>query len=75
MIIEFSKGKIITSVNEVQVRLHDSPVILSAMVDDIQCRASAIMLVADGGSVRWTLTLDSVAQLIQVCDEIGIEYQ
>lgn len=75
MIIQFSKGKIVTSPFELQVRFNDMPVMLSAMVDDIQCRAEAIMLIADAGAVRWTLKLDNIPQLIQVCDELGIQYQ
>lgn len=71
MIVQFSAGKLILTPFEVQVRL-DNGCQLYAMVDDIKFHQDALMLVADAGAVRWNIRLDSIEQLQDIKDELGI---
>ncbi|ABV87228.1 DUF3389 family protein [Shewanella pealeana] len=71
MIVQFSAGKLIVTPFEVQVRL-DNGCQLYAMVDDIKFHLDALMLVADAGAVRWNIRLDSIEQLQDIKDELGI---
>ncbi|GIU07525.1 MULTISPECIES: DUF3389 family protein [unclassified Shewanella] len=71
MIVQFSVGKLIISPFEVQVRLENGCQ-LYAMVDDIKFHQDALMLVADAGAVRWNLKLDSIEQLQDIKQELGI---
>ena len=71
MIIHFAAGKFIVSPFEVQVRL-DNGCLLYAMVDDIKFHQDALMVVADAGAVRWNIKLDSIEQLQQIMQELGI---
>lgn len=71
MLIHFSKGKIIASPFEIQVRL--AGVTLTALAEDIKCHAEALLLIANAGAVSWTLVLDNLEQLQQLCEQLGIE--
>jgi hypothetical protein len=73
MVITFSQGKIIVTPFEVQVRLDVAKLVLQALVDDIQLRTGALLLVADGGGVRWSLTLDNAEQFELLQSELGID--
>lgn len=72
MVITFSLGKIILSMHEIQIKLSDGGLSLYAMAEDVRVVRDALMLVADGGAVRWSLKLDSSEQLETVIDELGI---
>ncbi|GGI76700.1 DUF3389 family protein [Shewanella gelidii] len=71
MVINFSKGKLIVTPHEVQVRMEGAT--FTAMAEDIQCRYEMLLLIADAGAVRWTLTLDNQEQVQQICEQLAIE--
>lgn len=75
MVIDFSIGKIIVTVNEIQCRFHDNQIVLTASVDDISCFHQGLVIAADAGTVRWSIKLDTAAQLEQVLNCTGIQAQ
>ncbi|MBR9727065.1 DUF3389 family protein [Shewanella intestini] len=72
MLIPFSQGKLIVTAHEVQCRIQQNQVVLSASVDDISCYHQGLVLVADGGTVRWSIALDNAKQFEQILNETGI---
>ncbi|MCL1126360.1 DUF3389 family protein [Shewanella surugensis] len=68
MIIDFSQGKLIVMSDEVQIRLADAT--LYAMAEDIQFRTDVLIMYADAGAVRWSIKLDSLAQLSLIKDTL-----
>ncbi|AZG72998.1 DUF3389 family protein [Shewanella livingstonensis] len=75
MVIDFSIGKLIVTINEIQCRFHDNQIVLTASVDDISCFHQGLVIAADGGTVRWSIKLDNAVQLEQVLDVTGIQAQ
>ncbi|MCE9688223.1 MULTISPECIES: DUF3389 family protein [Shewanella] len=75
MVLDFSQGKIIVTAFEVQVRLRASNLVLQAMAEDIQLKRQGRLLLADGGAVRWSLSLDDEAQLEQIREQLGLDYE
>ena len=77
MNITFSEGRIIANQHELVVRLNgESRVTLQAMVDDITLMGrGANVITAMGSGVNWSVRLDSVEQLQEVADAIGIAIQ
>ncbi|MCT8986815.1 DUF3389 domain-containing protein [Shewanella phaeophyticola] len=75
MVIDFSIGKIIVTVNEIQCRFHDNQIVLTASVDDISCFHQGLVIAADAGTVRWSIKLDNAAQLEQVLNCTGLQAQ
>ena len=75
MIIDFSLGKIIVTVHEIQCRLNDNQIVFAASVDDISCFHQGLVIVADGGTVRWSIKLDTPAQLDMLLNHTGIQAQ
>ncbi len=75
MVLEFSQGKLVVTEFEVQVRLSVSSVLLQASVEDISLRVAPPMLIANGGSVRWSIKLDDRTQLTSVQEILGIDFQ
>lgn len=73
MVVTFSQGKIIISMHEIQVKFNDRGLSLYALAEDIKVLRDALMLVADGGAVRWALKLDSIEQIDEVVAELGID--
>lgn len=71
MVITFSRGKLIVSPFEVQIRLQDCQAVLRAMVEDIQVRRDVLVLSADAGAVQWSLTLDNEAQIDSLVAIVG----
>jgi len=72
MVIEFSQGKIILTPFEIQVRLSTSGTTMYAMVEDIKFNDDALIINADAGAVRWSLRLDTLEQLNEIREELGI---
>lgn len=75
MILEFSQGKLIITPNEIQCRLYENHIILSAVVDDISCFHHGLVIAADAGTVKWTIKLDNPQQFEQLLQETGIHAQ
>ncbi|GHA40366.1 DUF3389 domain-containing protein [Photobacterium aphoticum] len=77
MNITFSEGRIIANQHELVVRLNgQARVTLQAMVDDITLMGrGANVITAMGSGVNWSVRLDSVEQLQEVADAIGIAIQ
>ncbi|WP_299496053.1 DUF3389 family protein [uncultured Shewanella sp.] len=70
MIIDFSQGKIIVTPDEVQIRFEHAT--LYGMAEDIKFKKDVLIMYADAGAVRWSMTLDSVEQLLQIKDTLMI---
>ncbi|MCE9678564.1 DUF3389 domain-containing protein [Shewanella sp. AS1] len=75
MVIDFSTGKLILSVNDIHVKLNQSTVSLYAMAEDLKVFQDALMLVADAGAVCWSIKLDDSQQLEQVINQLGLATQ
>lgn len=75
MIIVFSQGKLIVTPHEVQCRIQQNQVVLAASVDDINCFHQGLVVVADAGTVRWSIALDNAQQFDQLLTETGIQAQ
>ncbi|QYJ77547.1 DUF3389 domain-containing protein [Shewanella acanthi] len=75
MVIDFSQGKLIVTEHEVQLRLNVANVVLQSQAEDISLRHSPPMLIANGGSVRWSLKLDNEIQLHTLAEILGVEVQ
>ncbi|MFQ6370603.1 DUF3389 family protein [Shewanella sp. YIC-542] len=72
MKIECAAARLLLTPRELQVRLQNAPVVMSVLVDDIRLLATANLLLADAGAVRWQLTLDTPEQLQIIGQFYGI---
>ncbi|MCG9696794.1 DUF3389 family protein [Shewanella sp. Isolate11] len=72
MVIEFSKGRLILTNNEIQAKLNQGQVTFYAMAEDLKVISDALLLVADAGAVRWTLTLDNREQLDVIIEQLQL---
>jgi hypothetical protein len=70
--LNFSGGRLILNSRELQVRLQSSPVVMTVLAEDIRLLASARLLLADAGVVRWQLSLDNDTQLQQLAEFYGV---
>ena len=73
MVLDFSQGKLIVTEFEVQVRINVASIVLQVSAEDISLRRQPPMLIADGGGVRWSLVLDSNAQLRAIQNVLGMD--
>jgi hypothetical protein len=68
MKITYSGGDLITNGHELLVKLNSTTLItLRALTEDLKFLAQPPMIIAHGGGVSWSLTLDNTEQLIDVC--------
>ncbi|MFD2178483.1 DUF3389 family protein [Veronia pacifica] len=72
MVVDIPGGKLIVTAHEVMVKLEQSRMTLRAQVDDISLLSGAKMLIANGGSVSWSLSLHNDEQLKAISDVCGI---
>lgn len=72
MKLNISGGYLLVNPRELQVRLQSSQVVMTVLAEDIRLLASARLLLADAGAVRWQLSLDSDEQLQQLVEFYGI---
>ncbi|MCL1074860.1 DUF3389 family protein [Shewanella dokdonensis] len=72
MKLNISGGYLLVNPRELQVRLQSSQVVMTVLAEDIRLLASARLLLADAGAVRWQLPLDSDEQLQQLVEFYGI---
>ncbi|GGI98469.1 PTS sugar transporter subunit IIA [Shewanella hanedai] len=72
MVIDFSQGKIILTPFEVQIKLSASGSGMYAMAEDLTFIDDALIISADAGSIKWSLRLDTLEQLLMIRAEIGI---
>lgn len=72
MVISIPGGKVIATAHEVMVKLQENRMTLQAQTDDITLLGAPCMLVANGGTVNWSLTLGSEENLKAVSDATGI---
>nr|WP_283105061.1 DUF3389 family protein [Shewanella dokdonensis] len=70
--MNISGGYLLVNPRELQVRLQSSQVVMTVLAEDIRLLASARLLLADAGAVRWQLPLDSDEQLQQLVEFYGI---
>ncbi|NKF51603.1 DUF3389 family protein [Shewanella sp. WXL01] len=73
MIISFSQGRLIVTAQEVQCRIVKSNLVMAASVDDLTIYRQGRVIVADAGTVRWSVSLDDDEQLQQVLAETGLD--
>ncbi|MCG9965177.1 MAG: DUF3389 domain-containing protein [Shewanella sp.] len=74
MVLDFSQGKLIATEFEVQIRLSVANVVLQASAEDVSLRLDPPMIIANGGSVRWSIKLDNSDQLQSLQALLGIDY-
>ncbi|AAN55049.1 DUF3389 domain-containing protein [Shewanella oneidensis MR-1] len=74
MVLDFSQGKLIATEFEVQIRLSVANVVLQASAEDVSLRLDPPMIIANGGSVRWSMKLDNSDQLQSLQALLGIDY-
>lgn len=72
MVINIPGGKVIATAHEVMVKLQENRMTLQAQTDDIALLGAPCMLVANGGTVNWSLALGSEENLKAVSDATGI---
>ncbi|AMG29131.1 DUF3389 domain-containing protein [Grimontia hollisae] len=72
MVISIPGGKVIATAHEVMVKLLENRMTLQAQTDDITLLGAPCMLVANGGTVNWSLGLGSEENLKAVSDATGI---
>ncbi|QSX28673.1 DUF3389 family protein [Shewanella cyperi] len=71
MVIPVPGGKLIITPHEVQARLAEGAVALSALVEDVRLLDKAGLIIADAGAVRWQLKL-SAEQLQEIREFLGL---
>ncbi len=68
MKISYSGGELITNGHELIVKLNSTtPITLRALTEDLKFLRQPPMIIAHGGDVSWSVTLDNAEQLIEVC--------
>lgn len=68
MKMTFSGGELITNGHELLVKLQSqTPITLRAMTEDLKFLAQPPMVIAHGGDVSWSITLDDTDQLKDLC--------
>lgn len=72
MVISIPGGKVIATAHEVMVKFQEHQMTLQAQTDDITLLGAPCMLVANGGTVNWSLTLGSQENLIAISEATGI---
>lgn len=72
MVIDFSQGKIILTPFEVQIKLSTSGSGMYAMAEDLTFIDDALIISADAGSIKWSLRLDTLEQLMMIRAELGV---
>ncbi|WP_325894423.1 DUF3389 family protein [Grimontia sp. NTOU-MAR1] len=72
MVITIPCGRIIATMHEVMVKLQENQMTLQAQTDDISLLGEPCMLIANGGTVKWSLSLGSEENLIAVSEATGI---
>ncbi|PKF50426.1 DUF3389 family protein [Enterovibrio nigricans] len=72
MVIQISGGRVIATMHEVMVKLQENRATLQAQVDDISILAAAKMLVVSGGSINWSISLETDENVQALSDATGI---
>ncbi|RXJ71598.1 PTS sugar transporter subunit IIA [Veronia nyctiphanis] len=72
MVIDIPGGKLIVTAHEVMVKLQQNRMTLQAQTDDISILGGANMLVANGGSVNWSISLGSEEIAKNVSEASGV---
>ena len=72
MVIDIPGGKLIVTAHDVMVKLQQNRITLQAQTDDISILAGANMLIANGGSVSWSISLGSEETARDVSEVSGV---
>ncbi|KXF83121.1 DUF3389 family protein [Enterovibrio coralii] len=72
MVLQISGGRVIANMHEVMVKLQENRATLQAQVDDISILSAAKMLVVSGGSVNWSISLETEENVHALSEATGI---
>ncbi|EOD81396.1 hypothetical protein D515_04298 [Grimontia indica] len=72
MVITIPGGRVIATMHEVMVKFQENQMTLQAQTDDISLLGAPYMLIANGGTVNWSLSLGSEENLNAVSEATGI---
>ncbi|USH04271.1 DUF3389 domain-containing protein [Grimontia kaedaensis] len=72
MVITIPGGRVIATIHEVMVKFQENQMTLQAQTDDINLLGAPCMLIANGGTVNWSLSLGSEDNLNAVSEATGI---
>ncbi|MGF1704958.1 DUF3389 family protein [Enterovibrio baiacu] len=72
MVISIPGGKVVATMHEIMVKLQENQMTLQAHTDDISLLGGPCMLIANGGTVNWSLSLGSKENMQAVSDATGI---
>ncbi|WP_281543840.1 DUF3389 family protein [Grimontia sp. SpTr1] len=72
MVITIPGGRVIATTHEVMVKFQENQMTLQAQTDDISLLGAPCMLIANGGTVNWSLSLGSEENLNAVSEATGI---
>ncbi|CZF85719.1 PTS sugar transporter subunit IIA [Grimontia sp. AD028] len=72
MVITIPGGRVIATMHEVMVKFQENQMTLQAQTDDISLLGAPCMLIANGGTVNWSLSLGSEENLNAVSEATGI---
>ncbi|CZF82295.1 hypothetical protein GCE9029_03143 [Grimontia celer] len=72
MVITIPGGRVIATMHEVMVKFQENQMTLQAQTDDISLLGAPCMLIANGGTVNWSLSLGSEDNLNAVSEATGI---
>ncbi|MDD1779808.1 DUF3389 domain-containing protein [Enterovibrio sp. ZSDZ35] len=72
MVIQITGGRVIATMHEVMVKLQENKATLQAQVDDIAILAAPKMLVVSGGSINWSISLETDENVQALSEATGI---
>ncbi|WP_028022451.1 DUF3389 family protein [Enterovibrio calviensis] len=72
MVITIPGGRVVATMHEVMVKLEQNRITLQAQTDDISLLAAPCMLIANGGSINWSISLGSEENMEAVSHATGI---
>ncbi|MDD1792098.1 DUF3389 domain-containing protein [Enterovibrio sp. ZSDZ42] len=72
MVITIPGARVVATMHEVMVKLEQNRITLQAQTDDISLLAVPCMLIANGGSVNWSISLGNEENMEAVSHATGI---
>lgn len=72
MVISIPGGKLIATVHEVMIKFEENHLILQAQIDDLLLLEDAQILVANAGSISWSLSLGTQETVDAIVQATGI---
>ncbi|WP_394209571.1 DUF3389 family protein [Enterovibrio calviensis] len=72
MVIIIPGGRVVATMHEVMVKLEENRLTLQTQTDDISLLGAPCMLIANGGTVNWSISLGSEENLNAVSEATGV---